>query len=88
MCQDDIDPTLLKALDIHLPDRLPMHHQPKKLVYEFVRDMVEMLTADRAHIRETAKQALGTELHFEVVPVLFEQLNSSALYSFPLQKFT
>jgi hypothetical protein len=54
---------------------MPLHHEPKKLVYEFVSQLMEKLAADTLHVRETAKQALGAELHMNVVPILFEQLN-------------
>ena len=85
VCQDDIDLSFFKLLGTHLPDRKLLHHQPKRLVYQFVHDMVEMLTADTVHVRETAKQALGSELHPNALPDLFHQINMSA-HLFSLRK--
>ena len=42
---------------------------------DFIAHMVELLAVDKLNVSETAKQALGAELHLDVVPLIFEHLN-------------
>jgi hypothetical protein len=84
-CLDDINVAIFDILGTHLPDRMSLHHEPKKLVGKFVEQLVDMLNAETFHIQETAKCALGTELDLKVVPFLLECLNACENFLFFLK---
>jgi hypothetical protein len=53
-----------------LPDKLRAVPNPSQLVYTLINDLVRMLTSEDAQIRDTARDALGTELS----PTLYNRL--------------
>jgi len=62
------------------PELLPMELKTpipsEDLVTEFIGTVVDMLTNEDILTRETAKEALGSELHPKLYPLLLAQLDT------------
>lgn len=74
--QEDYDPQALhKLIPIQiLPDEMRTMKNPKMLVERFIKELTDFLISDSTNIRETAREALGTELSPSLYGVLFKHL--------------
>jgi len=61
--------TPLLPLHLHAPA------QPSDMAKQFITEVMQQLTSDNLPLLEAAKEALGTELHPKLLPMLFEILN-------------
>lgn len=59
-----------------LPTELKTPIPSEDLVRDFIGTVVDMLTNDDILTRETAKEALGSELHPKLYPLLLAQLDT------------
>ncbi|PVG03445.1 hypothetical protein CPB86DRAFT_723065 [Serendipita vermifera] len=60
----------------HTPERLRRVTDFEELTKEFIASVVELLVSDNGFVRETAKEALGTESHPFLFPMILLQLDS------------
>ncbi|KAF8577060.1 hypothetical protein K439DRAFT_586493 [Ramaria rubella] len=74
---DDVNPIYFNILGSNIPQRLPIHREPyKEIINEHIKELVALLAGETLYVRETVKQALGSELHLALVPVLFEHMTT------------
>ena len=79
VCLSEVNPVQFAQLSPHLPEHLREQHEMDAgaLLREFLMTLVRMLgDAETLHVRETAKQALGSELNTDAVPLLYDTLNT------------
>lgn len=58
-----------------LPPRLTSGARMSHMAGKFVTECVKLLASENVHVREYAKEALSTEMNFNLFPLLFEQLD-------------
>jgi hypothetical protein len=59
----------------HTPERLRRASDFEEVTKEFIASVVEQLVSDNGFVRETAKEALGTESHPHLFPMILLQLD-------------
>jgi hypothetical protein len=71
-------PTIDKLVDTRdLPARIKhTTRTPQAIIKQFISQAVDMLVADSVVTRDVIKEALGSELHPLLYPLLFAQLNT------------
>ena len=72
---EDLTSELVKLFPTHeLPDRVRIPQEGNLMIQEFIQSTVESLVWDVPLARDTAKEALGSELNPRLFNRLFKQL--------------
>lgn len=71
--REDVFPEHITPL---LPPSLQGPRRRPDIVHQFLEEVLRLLCSQNIVIRQSAKEALGNELNFKVVPTLFKHLNT------------
>ncbi|EKM59988.1 uncharacterized protein PHACADRAFT_115378 [Phanerochaete carnosa HHB-10118-sp] len=58
----------------YLPDNLRILREPKPLLESFISELVDLLVVDNEKVRELAREALSTEAHPRIYPLILREL--------------
>lgn len=78
---DTHDPSALAAIIPlrYLPDSLRILRNPKDLLDIFIQELIDILVADNPQARDLAREALSTEAHPRIYPLILQGLDRCVL---------